>query len=123
MFQSRWHTSCGNSDVKMAKDNSPVISEAEAQRRAQLHDQLLRRHLAKERMRLRQEADSGVRTIFILLLGAAIVMFLVAHRNEINSVATKKIERIVTQIHSKNESSSLRQGALNYEKEVNDAGQ
>lgn len=107
----------------MAPDNSPSISEAEAQRQAQIRDRLLRNYRAQEQSRLRQASDTGARKIFILLLGAAIVTFMVAHRNEINSVATKKIERIVTRIHSKNESSPLRQSALNYEKEVNAAGQ
>jgi len=64
---------------------------------------------------------SGVRRIFIFLLGAAIITFIVWHQNEIHSVVAQKINRAVNQFHSQSESAPLRENALSYEKEVNEA--
>jgi hypothetical protein len=103
----------------MATDMSPAISAAETQRRAQLREQSRRDFCAQARIRLRRKIFSGVRRTFVFLLGAAIMTFVVAHRNQIHALATQKICRVVAHVKSKaNAADPLRQSALNYEKEV-----
>jgi len=99
---------------------SPLFDEAETQRRKQIHDRLMREQRAQFWARLRHKLSSGVRSIFIFLLGAAFVVLALSHWNEINSVAAQKASRVVERVKSKQQSNPLRQSALDYEKEVED---
>jgi hypothetical protein len=103
----------------MAIDMMPVISEEESKRRAQIHARLDRDYRVKTRSRLRRMIFTGVRRTFIFLLGAAIVTFIVAHRNQIDYVATQKVSRVVAHLQTKADTTDpLRQSALDHEKEV-----
>jgi len=49
------------------------------------------------------------------------VTFIVCHRNDIHSAVAQTIHLAVSQVHSQSESAPLRETALSYEKEVNEA--
>ena len=96
---------------------------AETQRRAQIRARLDRDCRVKTRSRRRRVVFSGVRRVFIFLLGAAIVTFIVAHRNQIDYLATQKAGGMVAHLQTKaNTVDPLRQNALNHEKVVEEAG-
>jgi hypothetical protein len=107
----------------MASKLFTFVGEAPPQRRKPARDSL-----APVRRAPRRKAAGGrffkkVRRIFIFLLGAAIVTFLLAHWNDLNSVAAQKVGRVMTQVEAKNKANdALRQSALNHENEVNEAG-
>jgi hypothetical protein len=66
----------------------------------------------------------GVRGILYFLLGATIVTFIVAHRNEIDAAARQKVSRVVNHVQTKTQTADpLRQSALSHEKEVDEASQ
>jgi len=95
----------------------PLIDEAETQRQAQIREQFVRSYRARTRSRLRGKIFAKVRWTFIFLLGAAVVTFIVVHRNNINSAATSKTRQQVAQLQAKADSvDPLRQSAVNYEK-------
>lgn len=97
----------------------PVISEAETQRRAQLREQRARDGRTQTRSRWHRMITNGVRRTLVFLLGATVVTFVVAHRNQIDDLAAQKVSRAVAHIQSKADTADpLRQSALNYEKEV-----
>ena len=75
----------------------PLIDEAETQRQAQIREQFVRSYRARTRSRLRGKIFAKVRWTFIFLLGAAVVTFIVVHRNNINSAATSKTRQQVAQ--------------------------
>jgi len=100
---------------------SPLFDEAETQRRKQIHDRLRREQRAQFWARLRRKLSSGVRNIFIFLLGATFVVLALSHWNEINSVATQKVSRVLARVKEQHQSDPLRQSALSYEKEVEEA--
>jgi len=103
-------------------DMMPAISEAETQRRVQIREQLEQDYRAQARSRWRRLIFSGVRRLFIFLLGAALVAFIVAHRQRIDSLATQKVGGVVAQFRAKTDTADpLRQSALDHEKEVEEA--
>ena len=103
-------------------DMMPAISEAETQRRVQIREQLERDYRVQARSRWRRLIFSGVRRLFIFLLGAALVVFIVAHRQRIDSLAVQKVGGVVAQLRAKTDTADpLRQSALDHEKEVEEA--
>ena len=103
----------------MAIDMMPLMDEAEPQRQAQIREQFVRSYRAQTRTRLRAKIFAKVRRTFIFLLGAAIVTFIVAYRNNINSAATQKTRQLVAHLQAKADSvDPLRQSAANYEKAI-----
>jgi hypothetical protein len=60
----------------------------------------------------------GLRSIFVILLGATIIVFVTSHRMEINSAAAQKTSRVAAQVKLNAAASLIRQTALNHEKEV-----
>ena len=103
-------------------DMMPAISEAETQRRTQIRERLERDYRAQTRRRWRQIILTGMRRMFVFLLGTALVLFIVAHRRSIDSLAAQKVGGVVAQIQTKTDTADpLRQGALNHEKEVEEA--
>jgi hypothetical protein len=107
----------------MAMDKAPLPSEAETRRCQQLRDRLAQEHRALAHTKLLDKIFSQVRVIFLFLLGAAIVTFIVAHQNQIDSLAAQKISHAVKRVQTKSASDPLRQSALNYEKEVDAAAE
>jgi hypothetical protein len=101
----------------MAIDMSPLIGGDESQRQQQIHDKLERACRAQRRTRLLQRIFSSIRGFSIFLMAAVVVTLIVWHWNEINSVAAQKISHVVATVQIRDDS-PLRQGALNYEKEV-----
>ena len=100
-------------------DMMPAISEAETQRRSQIREQRKLDDRAQTRSRWRRLLVSGMRRAFIFLLGTALVAFIVAHRQRIDSLAAQKVGGVVAQLRVKTDTADpLRQSALNYEKEV-----
>ena len=109
--------------MRMALNSGPVISAAEVQRRSQIQDQCLKRCRAQQRTQLKTMFFEGARGIFYFLLGATLVTVSVAHRNEIDAVAKQKVRRVVAHVQAKTQTTDpLRKNALNYEKEVEEAG-
>lgn len=106
--------------MKLAMSISPMIDDGEINRRQEL--QIRHRGAARVRARekFRRQLAAGTRKVFVFLLGAAIVVFVVAHRTEIHSLAANKITRVAAHIQVQAGASPLRQGALNYENEVNE---
>lgn len=102
-------------------DMRPLFDEAETQRQQQLRDQFVRDYRARWHAGLLRRFFGGVRRIFLFLLAAAIVTFIIWRLNEIDSVAAQKITSVASQVQSQHESDPLRQSALNYEKEVEEA--
>jgi hypothetical protein len=103
-------------------DMMPAMSEAETLRREQIRGQRERDCRAQTWSRWRRMVVCGVRRIFIFLLGAALVTFIVAHRNQINLLTANKVSIAVTHLQTKTDTADpLRQGALEHEKEVEDA--
>jgi hypothetical protein len=70
---------------------------------------------------MRHAFIDGVRAIFVLLLGTAILVFIISNETEISSVVRQKISRVETHLKSPANPDPLRQSALNHEKEVEDA--
>jgi hypothetical protein len=101
----------------MAMHMSPLIGDDESQRQQQIHDKLDRAGRVQRRTRLLQRIFSGIRSFSIFLMVAAVLTLIVWHWNEINSVAAQKISHVAATVQTNNDS-PLRQGALNYEKEV-----
>ena len=110
--------------MRMAPNIGPRISQEESQRRSQIQDRCNRSHRAKKWTRLKTMFFKGGRGIFYFLLGAAIVTFIVAHRNEIDAVARQKVSRVVNHVQTNTQTADpFRQSALNYEKEVDKVSQ
>jgi hypothetical protein len=107
--------------VKLSLVTGSSFGEGEAQRQRELHQQSKRARRAQLWADIRHTFIDGVRAVFILLLGATIVVFIVSNRTEISSVVTQKISRAAIQVKNHADSSPLRQDALNYEKQVDDA--
>jgi ABC-type iron transport system FetAB permease component len=61
-----------------------------------------------------------VRAVFVLLLVAAVMEFVFAHRDQIQQYADAKIDHTVAKVRASGDSSRIRQSAENHEKEVND---
>jgi hypothetical protein len=74
-----------------------------------------RKARAERRGELFGHVRSGVRSIFIFLFIAAILVFAFNHQTEIQTLAYAKLERVIK--HSPS-SDKLRQSAINYEKQV-----
>jgi hypothetical protein len=104
--------------VKLAITIKNATSEAEMQRRQGIRVRRERELHAQARASLRRQISTGLRGAFIFLVGATVVGVILAHRTEIQSLATQKFSQVASQIKTKEAASPLRQSALNYEKEV-----
>jgi len=108
--------------MRMALDSGPLITAAEAQRQLRLHHQRVQKFRAEKRMRLQRMLFQGVHRIFIFLLGATLVASIIARRNEIDALTRKKANQVVAHVQTKTEvADPLRQNALSYEQEVDEA--
>ena len=108
--------------VKMAIEMVPFISPQETARRREIRERRERERHAQWRAELRQQLFCGVRGIFIFLLGLSIVVFVLAHRKEINVAGDRQLRRLATEVKMP-AATALRQSALDYEKEVDEASQ
>jgi hypothetical protein len=107
--------------VKLSLITSPSSGGGEVQRQRELRDQSRRTRRAQFWADARCALIDGVRAVFILLLGATIVVFIVSNQTEISSVVRQKISRVESRLKSPANPDPLRQSALNHEKEVEDA--
>jgi hypothetical protein len=100
---------------------SPSIGEGEIQRQRELREQSKRAHRAQFWADVRHAFIDGVRAVFILLLGVTILIFAVSNRAEISSLVEQKAGQVAARLNNPAKPGPLRQNALNYEKEVEDA--
>jgi hypothetical protein len=107
--------------VKLSLITSPSIGEGEAWRQRELRGQSKRARRARFWADVRFAFIDGVRAIFVLLLGVTVLVFIVSNRTEINSVVKLKASRLTGRLNDPANPGPLRQNALNYEKEVEDA--
>jgi hypothetical protein len=107
--------------VKLSLITSPSFGEGEAQRQQELRQQSRRSRRAQFWADVRHALIDGVRAIFIFLLGTTILVFIVSNRTEISSVVEQKASQMATRLNSPANPGPLRQSALSYEKEVEDA--
>jgi hypothetical protein len=107
--------------MRMAMNIGPLITDAEAKRQRENHRERKRERRAQLWADIHREFISGVRAVFFFLLGVTILVFIVSNRTEISSVVTRKASRVADQIKIHEDSSSLQQRTLSYEKQVDEA--
>lgn len=100
---------------------SPSIGEGETQRQRELREQSKRARRAQFWAHVRHAFIDGVRAVFVFLLGTTVLVFIISNENEISSVVKQKVSRVATRLNNPANPDPLRQNALNYEKEVDDA--
>jgi hypothetical protein len=106
--------------VKLSLVTSPPISEAETRRQRGLHKQAAREHRVRFFGELHRAFVSGVRSVFIFLMGATVVVFICSHLTEINSIATHEAVQLAARVKAHTDASRLKQSDLNHEQEVNE---
>jgi hypothetical protein len=104
----------------MTMDMAPAITEEENQRRREIYRQRRREDRAQWLANLRRQFFRGVRNIFVFLLGATVVVLVLSHLSEINSIATQKAGQLAAAVKSHADASKLKQGSLTFDKEVNE---
>ena len=107
--------------MEMVPDKSPSMSAAELQRQAQLRAQLQRDYRKLKLARLWQSIILVLRWAFTFSIGTALVVLIVINRNEITSFVAQKIKLITQHIHKNEAATPILNGALNHEKEVDEA--
>jgi hypothetical protein len=106
----------------MAMDNGPLIAAAELQRKLQIHDEQMQSYRAQKWARWKQLFFQSARKALFFLFGAAMVVFAITHRKEIDSLVRQKTDRALAHVQTKSATAdALRQSTLNYEKEVDEA--
>jgi hypothetical protein len=108
------------SSMRMTMDMAPAITEEENQRRREIYRQRRREDRAQWLANLRRQFFRGVRNIFVFLLGATVVVLVLSHLSEINSIATQKAGQLAAAVKSHADASKLKQGSLTFDKEVNE---
>ena len=101
-------------------DINPLMSEAETQRQAQIRDQFVQDYRTQNLTQLRRKVCLGLRRTFVFLAGAMVVMLVISNRKNITSTAAQKIRLIIEHIQKTGDSTSIRNSALTYEKEVDE---
>jgi hypothetical protein len=96
---------------------SPMIGEEETQRQQEERIRREREERAKSRAQVREQLGAGMRKTFKLLLGAALVLYLVINGGHFQSLTSFLSQRLSAKV---NVHSTLKQGALKYQNEVDD---
>jgi hypothetical protein len=84
-----WHAICNKPGMRIAMDMRPLFDEEETQRQQQLRDQFVRDYRARWHTGLLRRIFGGVRRIFLFLLAAAMVTFVIWWLNGIDSVSAQ----------------------------------
>src|ERR1700733_7058764 len=103
-----WHKMCSKSSVEITNEKINRWIEVDRKRKAR----------AERHGEFFYHVRQGARRTFIFLLIAAIGVFALNHRVEIKTIALAKLQNAAKKSA---ESNGLRQSALDYEKQVNDA--
>ena len=106
---------------KKSATNNIKADEAEARRQWDLRRQNRHERRARLWAELHRECVNGVRAVFVFLPGLTVLVLVISHLAEIDSVSTQKISLVAERMKSHIADSTLRQSALNLESEVNDA--
>ena len=111
------------SDVSLVFHKLPLLGEADEQRRQMICAKFVEGYRAQQQqVSLIRRFFRKVRAIFLFLLASAIATFILAHVNEINSLAAEKAAQLEQHLKKQDRNNPLRQKALNYEHQVDDAG-
>ena len=113
-----WHESCARSVVKLSMDFSFFTNETEARRRAQLRDQFAWDTHGQSQESWVRRFLRGVGHLFVFLVIASVLAGAFIYRNEIQSVASRKITQVMNRVQVTRESDPLRQAAIDYENQV-----
>jgi hypothetical protein len=118
LANTAWHGSCDNSGVKLSMDNFPMIGETDSQCRLRIRNHFVRNHRAQKRSGFWSRLFKGVRTMFVFMLLATLVTFVVVHQKDIQAAAEKEIHTVAAKVQNRAQDDPLRQKALDYENQV-----
>jgi hypothetical protein len=103
----------------LSLNHDHAISRAEAQRQAEIHAQRRRTNRAKKLEQCKNHIFTSVRRGVAFLIMMAVITFAFSHQEEIQKLINNKLNHVIAIRNKAAQSSTLRQSALNHEKEVN----
>jgi hypothetical protein len=109
--------------VKLEMAMSVKIGGPKLKIRQQVQEQLRHQMLAKKWKHFRYQLADGARKTFVFLLGATVLVVLLAYETELQQLANAKVSRVASGIEEMTPASRLRQDTAAYENEVNEIAQ
>ena len=95
------------------------IGRAEAQRQAEINAQRRKANRAKKLEQCKNHIFTSVRRGVAFLIMMAVITFAFSHQDEIQKFINTKLNHVIAARNRIAQSSTLRQGAINHEKEIN----
>ena len=96
---------------------SEMIGEEETQRQRENRARRKREERVKSRAEFRRQLAKSARKTFVVLFGAAVVLYLVVNAGRFQNISSQAGQQLSAKVNSHN---ALKREALKYEDEVNE---